>query len=145
MKRRLRIAVSVFFAVVCFAMIVLWVRSYSKFEFVARIDSNNHAVGLGSIGGTVYLTFGTRPPGFGNPRSTLWGLRSVPTSGSSADFVWKHSAGFTTIKVPFRYLIPMIAAATYIPWIKWSFSLRTMLIATTLVAVVLGLILFSVG
>ena len=30
------------------------------------------------------------------------------------------------------------------PWLRWRFSLRTLLIATTLVAVVLGLIVWSV-
>jgi hypothetical protein len=35
------------------------------------------------------------------------------------------------------------AAAPWIPWLRWRFSLRTLLIATTLVAVVLGTIVWS--
>jgi asparagine N-glycosylation enzyme membrane subunit Stt3 len=52
--------------------------------------------------------------------------------------------GFVTgFMVPFWFLA-FVSATTavlpWLPWIKWRFTLRTMLIATTLVAVVLGLI-----
>ena len=42
-------------------------------------------------------------------------------------------------------LLCSIAALAAAPWIRWSrrFSLRTLLIATTLVAVVLGLIVYA--
>ena len=36
----------------------------------------------------------------------------------------------------------LFAAVAAIPWLRWRFSLRTLLIATTLVAVVLGLIVW---
>ena len=40
------------------------------------------------------------------------------------------------------YLIVAVFLSSLLPWIRWSrrFTLRTLLIATTLVAVVLGLI-----
>ena len=49
-----------------------------------------------------------------------------------------------TLRVPdwFLVLISLVSAAA--PWLRWScrFSLRTLLIATTLVAVVLGLVVW---
>jgi hypothetical protein len=43
---------------------------------------------------------------------------------------------------PYWFLILLTAAIAAAPWLRWPkrFSLRTLLIATTLVAVVLGLI-----
>jgi hypothetical protein len=50
------------------------------------------------------------------------------------------------IHIPFSFLSLAIVAAAVAPWIRWSkrFTLRTLLIATTLVAVGLGLI-FAAG
>jgi hypothetical protein len=44
--------------------------------------------------------------------------------------------------MPYWFLILLTATATAAPWIHWSkqFSLRTLLIATTLLAVGLGVI-----
>jgi hypothetical protein len=61
-------------------------------------------------------------------------------------------AGFASLPVPgignvtmapvwFASLLAIAAGAT--PWLRWRFSLRTLLIATTLVAVGLGLIVFA--
>jgi hypothetical protein len=49
----------------------------------------------------------------------------------------------TGLVIPYWSLVlvtPLLAVA---PWIRWRFSLRTVLIATTLVAVVLGLIVYA--
>jgi hypothetical protein len=43
------------------------------------------------------------------------------------------------LRLPYWILIVTTVAVATIPWIKWRFSLRTLLIATTLVAVVLWL------
>src|SRR6476620_3597226 len=44
-----------------------------------------------------------------------------------------------------RYVLYFSAPAVFLafaPWMRWHFSLRTLLIATTLVAVVLGLVMW---
>ena len=41
--------------------------------------------------------------------------------------------------VPHCCLIAVVGAAAGVPWIRWQFSLRTLLIVMTLVAVVLGI------
>lgn len=42
--------------------------------------------------------------------------------------------------VPHWLLLLLAATISAMPWIKWRFSLRTLLIATTLVAVGLGIV-----
>jgi hypothetical protein len=54
-------------------------------------------------------------------------------------FAWQVSGVQNGVKVPYWFLAPLIAAAAYVPWIK-RFSLRTMLIATTVAAIALGAI-----
>jgi len=40
------------------------------------------------------------------------------------------------------FVSAMILALAWLPWQRWKFGLRTLLIATTLVAIVLGLIVW---
>jgi hypothetical protein len=69
---------------------------------------------------------------------------------SDGEGLW-HNLGFAAftypmgvkkVAVPFWFVTLVAVVGGLIPWIRWSkrFSLRTLLIATTLVAVVLGLI-----
>jgi hypothetical protein len=46
-----------------------------------------------------------------------------------------------------RYWFPVTLSAVFaiLPWLPWSFSLRTLLIATSLIAVVLGLVVWSIA
>jgi hypothetical protein len=49
--------------------------------------------------------------------------------------------------VPYWLLTVIVASFTAAPWIRsrWTFSLRTLLIATTLIAVLLGLVAWVSG
>ena len=51
-----------------------------------------------------------------------------------------------TWRVRFPHWLPVFVTATIaaLSWLPWRFSLRTLLIVTTLVAVVLGLIVYAV-
>jgi hypothetical protein len=42
-------------------------------------------------------------------------------------------------KIPYWFVLLVTAGIGSVPWIRWSFSLRTMLIAVTLIAALLGL------
>ena len=48
------------------------------------------------------------------------------------------------IRVPYWSLVSLSAVFAYLPWLHWRFSLRTLLIATTLVAVLLGAIVYAI-
>jgi hypothetical protein len=45
--------------------------------------------------------------------------------------------------VPYWAMIVAVATVAPAPWFRWRFGMRTLLIATTLVAVVLGLIVYA--
>ena len=48
------------------------------------------------------------------------------------------------ISVPYSFLILLTSMVAVSPWFLWRFSLRTLLIVTTLVAVGLGAIVYAV-
>jgi hypothetical protein len=54
---------------------------------------------------------------------------------------WARPVNRSKLGIQDCVLILMLAAFAIVPWIRWSnrFSLRTLLIATTLIAIVLGL------
>jgi hypothetical protein len=137
MARKLRIAASVFFAVVMLALCVLWVRSYQWNGFFYRVDNGNLTT-IGLNKGQVYLTHshGMAQSSF----SRGWSYRAVeaalPPTTSKLRFSWN---------CPFWILTTLAAVGVTAPWIRTRFSLRTLLIATTLVAVVLGLGVWSAG
>jgi hypothetical protein len=71
-------------------------------------------------------------------------LRNFWIASGFGHFSFTSGSGFS---YGFPYLLPIMlfAGLAVSPWIHWSrhFSLRTLLIATTLVAVVLGLIVYA--
>jgi hypothetical protein len=70
-------------------------------------------------------------------------IAGLPGSPLFSFEVYKKRCGFHIVVV---HWVPVITALVFavLPWIRWHFRLRTMLIATTLVAVVLGLIVYAV-
>jgi hypothetical protein len=54
-------------------------------------------------------------------------------------FVWLSIDNWD-VWIPHWVLVLLSAVFAALPWLPWKFSLRTLLIATTLIAVVLGLI-----
>jgi hypothetical protein len=136
---KLRIAFSASFGIVCLMLIVLWVRSYGVCEIVSH--GSNEAITIGSNNGTVYiarsvllpLPWGASPP-------SDW---KFPTTDVQLDkptlFAWSSNRRASIFYLPFWLLVIGAAALSAMPWLSSRFSLRTLLIATTVVAVVLGL------
>jgi hypothetical protein len=67
------------------------------------------------------------------------------TSGPSFHYgkVVRPGVTLRAVQLPHWFLVVLTAAFTVIRWMKWRFSLRTLLIATTLVAVALGAIVLA--
>lgn len=144
--RSLRIAVSVFFGVVTVSLCALWMRSYWWLDAVQ--------VGFGGRDTGHIQSFEGRVTTF---RFELWRQRGRQTFGSvpakwvdstqarreaytgGPDWVAIKRTPSVIATIP-HWLCAMFATVLAVsPWICWRFSLRTMLIATTLVAVLLGL------
>jgi len=62
--------------------------------------------------------------------------------GASWKFITSPSTWIIFFPYWFPTLLAAVAAVATAPWLRWQFSLRTLLIATTLVAVVLGVIVW---
>jgi hypothetical protein len=142
--RKLRIAWSVVCAIACVLLIALWVRSYRWSDSVhvplARETIVNSAAGV--IGtGTFSQQFNTGwRPG--------WYWRTVPIEDSvrfrnRPQWDYYSDASRLLLEFPHWLLVLIMGALTAAPCIRGRFSLRTLLIATTLVAVVLGLVVWA--
>jgi hypothetical protein len=145
--RKLRIAWSVGWGVVAVLLCLLWMRSYwlsdSGIWIAPKIPGTNPPdTRITSFNGDVEFDNATWYTG--NQRSE-WRLHESPERAPTLRPTTKYFGfawGTGTLAIP--YWFPVILAAAFcaiaqVPWSK-NFSLRTLLIATTLVAVVLGLI-----
>jgi hypothetical protein len=150
--RKLRIAWSVVWGGLALLLIVLWVRSYWNYYAIAYIDSQSGAVGVffyrGSIG--LELNYVSAPP----PFAQWWDFKSIPFSEDLPVDAGKrivdgmqlrfyritHSTG-AVFPIP---LVAMVAVAlAAVPRLYYRFTLRAMLLATTFVAIALGVAVYA--
>ena len=154
--RKLRIAFSVTCLIACVLLVVLWVRSYRYTEIISvwRMTSAQERITppewtfcimRGSIGFDYFpdtSPFATRE----------WECESFPVEEIPPPpplpflgFYVGLSPAQRDFYAPHWFLILITVALAAFPWLRqlsWRFSLRTLLIATTLVAVVLGIIVW---
>ena len=133
--RKLRIAWSVTWGLAAVLLCVLWVRSYWKSDCLWT----SH-VGICSATGVAQLSVRSTPT---NYRGRQW--TTLPTRKDifiSPRFAFRPASNMSYINVTYWFLILILTTLAAVPWIR-RFSLRTLLIATTLVAVVLGLIVWA--
>jgi hypothetical protein len=151
MLRYLRIAWTVFCGIACVLLIVLWVRSYWWMDSLTfKFPAWQSGIQMNSIQSTTEI--GIRDYGFDENLFTVTHERIISRSEIQDDFGrvldtrWFHvlgGKGDTLVIVPNWFLMLISIAFAAVPWIRWRFSLRTLLIATTLIAVVLGLVVFA--
>jgi hypothetical protein len=144
--RYLRIAVTALSLTACVLLIVLWVRSFWWYDAIVAV-SRTSGLGVISMDGGIFLKYTegrdtqiTTWQVFSQKASTFGGdllLQSRPSFGITWD------SGFVEGAVPHWILTVLAAAIAAASWTceKWRFSLRTLLIATTLVAVGMGIII----
>jgi hypothetical protein len=131
--RKLRIAWSVGSGIACVLLIVLWVRSYSHRDlFGGMIWQHEFVTELAD--GNIALNFYYLNPSFsGSP------LQFESYRRTDAGYGIRITSKLLVRAWPLVLLFAVFAATPWLHWgIGWRFSLRTLLIATTLVAVVLG-------
>ena len=137
--RKLRIAWSVLCGMACVLLIVLWVRSY-------WFTDGTKNGGVVSTKGRIYLhqefAYIQLPSEFvpANWAHRSW-LGVYTLVGPPETQIVPHGAG---LSIPYWWLVSPMIVLSVVPWLHWPnrFSLRTLLIATTLVAVVLGVIVW---
>jgi hypothetical protein len=143
--RYLRIAFTAFCGLACVLLVMLWVRNRYVYDSLHGPISGETLLILTSRhdGLAIGLRFGEMQFRDGNS----WQTNAFPTDLRRPDdyataygFSGRNSSEFKAVHIPYWFLVPLSATLAAIPWIRWRFSLRTLLIAITLVAVVLGVI-----
>jgi hypothetical protein len=161
--RYLRIGWTGFFGVLCLLLIGLWVRSYWYQDLIFVKLSQSLATGCISFEGVIVCGIDA-PPGLGE---VFWQSENLKTVNPVVLGSWrshKPKSGFRIgfprpnsffVSIPHYFAVLLFAAAAILPnyWrgimgmrlIPRRFSLRSLLIFTTLVAVVLGVIVWVVS
>jgi hypothetical protein len=165
---KLRIAWSIAWGVACVLLILLWVRSYWwNGSAEIRVSSTRELMVMSVQGYTYWGTLpdqdwnwnvSIEPLDEGNQTFILTsGIRTDThgiirtgnlASNANAGLNWRgrfgfglsHSPDVQFVSFPHWFLALLSAAFATAPWLRWRFSIRTLLIAMTLVAVALGLI-----
>jgi hypothetical protein len=148
--RKLRIAWSVTWGFLAVLLIALWVRSYALVDNVRRVGTANVWVrsdvsGVRSEFGNLRVVFGKQTITSG---ASGWSITHDKSKPKHDGFKW-HSGEDYVIAVDFPHwsLVLLFVTMSASPWLLHltvRFGLRTLLIATTLVAIVLGLIVWAV-
>ncbi len=146
---KLRIAWSVACGIAALLLVGLWVRSYWRIDRLKGGMSKTSFVYCSSHWGT--LTLGTAYATMAD--ELRW--RVTTREGTKVEFQEEYQkaeiiAGFGKLKddddslvmLPHWFAVVAMATLGISPLLPWRFSLRTLLIATTLVAVGLGLIVW---
>lgn len=146
--RTLRIAWSVVWGVAAALLVVLWARSQHRFDGIRWHCNNTDICQIYIYQGQLSIVSfddGPLPPDLLHQAArigTVECFESPELIGEGASPVF----GIVTLPIGSRIAIPAwllfvsMVVAGPLPWMPFRFSLRTLLIATTLVAVVLGLI-----
>ena len=152
--RKLRIAWSVAWGVACLLLVALWVRSYWWHDVVAcgftskdgiRIDSTNGVLTLAhiSVNGFPGTFVEWKVTSIWSPSQGLFPIGF--TEESYAGFSFEEFTDGVSLSVPYWFLVPLFAAFGTLAYTSKlrRFSLRTLLIATTLVAAGLGWAIYA--
>jgi len=146
---KLRIAWSVGWGIACLLLIALWVRSYWRYD-VFSVRINEHGQLVTSLKGE--LTWDGAASLAKDSEVFHWSAyrvegvttaESPPTMRPFLGFRWTMVGQSPLPIIPYWFPVFVLAALAAIPWFRWRFSLRTLLIAITLVAVGLGVIVWA--
>ncbi len=140
--RYLRVAFSVACAVACVLLVPLWVRSYQARTSMEVLVTPWSRFEAHSLDGRLIVLKRDR---------VFWSLEmmlaypadlfSELTKPSTCGFRWYSDGVFSALSITYCMLTFLCATIATVLWLPWScrFSLRTLLIATTLLAFLLGL------
>ena len=141
--RYLRIAFSATCLIVVVLLCALWVRSCWRADTIVRISSER-IINLLSTNGVLYVYYDGNlhflTPYKGD---TAWhySMSRKPTNPPPGNMI---ADGRVTLLIPYWLTLVFVAAVTAAPWIRWRFTLRTLLLVTTIIAILLGVFMWSV-
>ncbi len=152
--RKLRIAFSITCLIACVLLTALWLKSNWCADCVERVNGGVNTTIAAAWG--VVVVSRTDWNAVGMPaeiRDSINRNENWKHSNRYPEFDYRHRFAFSRkgrfqlqIQTPIWFPVLLFATLAVVPWItslrylKWKFSLRTLMIATTLVAMVLGAI-----
>jgi hypothetical protein len=156
--RKLRIAWSFFCGILCLLLIVLWVRSYRWLDVIEVPVPNAKRLFLNTGMGCIQALLDDGSRGRVRPwrvrhkrvQELLDTIEQINKAESAMGVRPTHSLSYhkfgfvgDTLCVPHWFLVLLFTTFAAVPWLRLRFSLRTLLIATTLIAVALGAIVLA--
>jgi hypothetical protein len=143
--RLVRIAVTALSLTACVLLVALWVRSYGDLDGFVRA----FGIAWASHDGAMQLVYPADLTADPNEElavestMTMQHVEPVPIKWTvdSYGFRFWRSWPLWIVDISYAYAVVLFGTVASAPWIRWSrrFSLRTLLIATALVAVALGI------
>lgn len=140
--RNFRIAWSVTWGVVAVLLVVLWVRSWSQSStFQGAIGTQR--IQFTSIIGRIETRIFPEIQSSNHPPQKWTDTTITAPDGPRVSWRFDRLRPHgVVIYVPYWFLVTITASLSTAPWLRWRFSLRTLLLATTLVAIGLGMIMW---
>ena len=144
--RYLRIAFSATCLIACVLLIALWMRSYWWMDRIEGMTLQGAKVTqifkCSSLRGQITVV--AVPTLRSIWSANLWRQRPFPAERCEGEpyGVLGFYSDEIHRSVPHWFPFTVVAILSVAPWIRWRFSLRTLLIATTLVGVILGFVVW---
>jgi hypothetical protein len=157
--RKLRIAWSMVWGVLCVLLIALWLRSYRWVDLLTLPINSTRTIQIGTFPGDV--VFRAPPVSYYRSKGDLRSVASLrehrswpfkPSTSlkrklpSKAGIRWSSQSQGSDghLIVPYWMMVALSGTMSVLPLKSklWRFGLRTLLIATTLIAVLLGLLVW---
>lgn len=151
--RKIRVVWSVAWGLVAVLLCVLWARSYWWADAIWFVPVQSNAFRIMSDeGGLTFLTMREPslaklgdPPPLGLSHREYW-HKGYARATANVSYLQKPFRGFydygrSSLQLPYWMAVMLTAAtgmAVWMPQLRWRFSLGTLLIATTILAVGLG-------
>jgi hypothetical protein len=147
MTSRLLNVASIVCLVVCVALMGMWVRSYWRIDAIGATSGHNDFV-IGSERGVIFCG------GNGRFRTAIttgaWRIENdLPDDGplpqpSFLLFHFEYEQSGAEFLIPYWFLVLSTGLLSILVWYKraWRFTLRDLLIVTTLLTIVLGMIVW---
>jgi hypothetical protein len=124
-------------------LVLLWVQSYWWLDMLQVPAGNGNKATLFSCQGAQRLSMVRAIDPRVKLSSEPTSLAVLATPDNAFGFEAKRFGSGFSITTPYWFWTTFVAAVGAVPWLRWRFSLRTLIITTTFVAGVLGLIVWS--
>jgi hypothetical protein len=146
--RYLRIAISAVCGIACVLLVALWIRSYWHADSLTRVGNDQILTRLGTGSGSLFFGYADykATPNISPPEVTDgWEYQEYdPDGGKYVGWMFIWGATQAVVGLPAWFVTLLLLALATLPWVTWRFTTRTLLIATTVIALVLGAVVYAV-